>query len=105
MANRRDTFAKRQREADLKEKARAKAARRVAKKTEPRATKGPEIAWGEEFVADSSGSAGLGPDQESPDDQGDDAPADSADNSNGADNAAPAPPAYAATPRSTSRPS
>jgi hypothetical protein len=47
MANRRDTFAKRQRETELKERARAKQARRIAKRTEPRAIKGPEIAWEE----------------------------------------------------------
>ena len=45
MSNQRATFAKRQREADLKDKARAKAERRAAKKTEVRTTKGPEIAW------------------------------------------------------------
>ena len=43
MANRRDTFAKRQREADLKERARAKEARRMAKRSEVRTSKGPEF--------------------------------------------------------------
>ena len=47
MANRRDTFAKRQRETDLKDKARQKQERRNAKKVEPRTTKGPQIAWDE----------------------------------------------------------
>jgi hypothetical protein len=55
MANRRDTFAKRQREADLKEKARTKAARRLAKRTEPRVTKGPEMGTDEELRAMVSG--------------------------------------------------
>lgn len=45
MANQRGTFAKRQREMDLKDKARAKEARRAAKKDEQRPTKGPQIAW------------------------------------------------------------
>jgi hypothetical protein len=43
MTNRRATFAKRQREADLKEKARAKMARRMAKRNEVREFKGPEM--------------------------------------------------------------
>jgi hypothetical protein len=50
MANQRGTFAKRQREADLKEKARAKQARRMAKRGEVRTTKGPEM--GEAVVLD-----------------------------------------------------
>lgn len=44
MTNRRGSFAKRQREADLKERARAKQDRRNAKKGETRTGKGPEIA-------------------------------------------------------------
>jgi hypothetical protein len=51
MANRRDTFAKRQREADLRERARAKQARRMAKRTEPRTGKGPELASLEDLQA------------------------------------------------------
>ncbi len=47
MSNQRATFAKRQREADLRDKARAKQERRAAKRTEVRVTKGPEIAWDE----------------------------------------------------------
>ena len=49
MGNQQTTFAKRQREADLKDKARAKEQRRAMKKErdEGRGTKGPEIAWGE----------------------------------------------------------
>jgi len=45
MSNQRATFAKRQREADLRDKARAKQERRAAKRSEVRVTKGPEIAW------------------------------------------------------------
>ena len=47
MANQRGTFAKRQREMELKDKARAKEARRAAKRGEQRTTKGPQIAWDE----------------------------------------------------------
>src|SRR5688500_5272836 len=48
MSNQRSTFMKRQREMDLKDKARAKEARRAAKRDEtPRTAKGPEIAWGD----------------------------------------------------------
>ena len=47
MANRRDTFAKRQRETELKDRARAKQERRNAKRNEPRTNKGPQIAWDE----------------------------------------------------------
>jgi hypothetical protein len=43
--NRKATFAKRQRESDLKDHARAKEARKAARQSAPRATKGPEIAW------------------------------------------------------------
>ncbi len=45
MSNQRGTFAKRKRETDLKDKARAKDERRAAKRSEVRTTKGPEIAW------------------------------------------------------------
>jgi hypothetical protein len=45
MANQRGTFAKRQREMDLKDKARQKNERRAAKKDENRSTKGPQIDW------------------------------------------------------------
>lgn len=45
--NRKATFAKRQRESDLKDRARAKEARKAARKSEVRTTKGPEIAWDE----------------------------------------------------------
>src|SRR5665647_3098084 len=45
--NRKATFAKRQRETDLKDHARQKEARRVARKDTSRTGKGPEIAWDE----------------------------------------------------------
>jgi len=47
MANPRGTFAKRKREMDLKDKAKAKEERRAAKRAEVRDTKGPQIAWDE----------------------------------------------------------
>lgn len=61
MANRRATFAKRQREADLKDKARAKEARRAARAAQPRPTKGPEIAWDEAVHAEASDAENEGP--------------------------------------------
>lgn len=45
MANQRGTFAKRQREMELKDRAKAKEARRLARSEQSRTTKGPEIAW------------------------------------------------------------
>ena len=47
MANRKATFAKRQRETDLKDRARAKDARRSQRRNEVSDTKGPQIAWEE----------------------------------------------------------
>jgi hypothetical protein len=47
MANRKATFAKRQRETDLKDRARAKDARRAQKRNETPGIKGPQIAWEE----------------------------------------------------------
>ncbi|MGE0546131.1 MAG: hypothetical protein AB7O24_00075 [Kofleriaceae bacterium] len=47
MSNQRGTFAKRRREQELQERARAKQERRNARKSEPRTSKGPEIAWDE----------------------------------------------------------
>lgn len=47
MSNQRGTFAKRQREMELKDKARAKEQRRAAKRAEQRTIKGPQIAWDE----------------------------------------------------------
>jgi hypothetical protein len=45
MSNRKATFAKRQRETELKDHARAKEERRSARRSQPRVSKGPEIAW------------------------------------------------------------
>src|SRR4051794_25908005 len=45
--NRKATFAKRQRETDLKEHAKQKEERRANRRANPKATKGPEIAWDE----------------------------------------------------------
>lgn len=50
MSSQRPSFAKRDREAKLKDKARAKAERREARKNDPRATKGPPIAYDEAHV-------------------------------------------------------
>lgn len=48
MANQRGTFAKRNREMKLKDRAKEKAERRAARKAEsPGGTKGPQIAWDE----------------------------------------------------------
>ncbi|HEY0195858.1 MAG TPA: hypothetical protein VGC42_32310 [Kofleriaceae bacterium] len=52
MANRKATFAKRQRETELKDKAKAKDDRRAQKRGEtPRDAKGPQIAWDEAVQA------------------------------------------------------
>lgn len=51
MANRRATFAKRQRETDLKDRAKAKDERRSQKRNEVKDTKGPQIAWDEAVQA------------------------------------------------------
>ncbi len=42
MSNRKATFAKRQRETELKDKAKAKEAQRAERRANPRTTKGPE---------------------------------------------------------------
>ncbi|HET9623873.1 MAG TPA: hypothetical protein VFP84_21020 [Kofleriaceae bacterium] len=47
MANRKATFAKRQRETDLKDKAKAKEERRAQKRNEVGGSGGPQIAWDE----------------------------------------------------------
>lgn len=47
MSSTRPTFAKRNREASLKDKARLKEQRRAAKRGVVRVSKGPEIAWDE----------------------------------------------------------
>jgi hypothetical protein len=81
MANRKATFAKRQREMDLKDRARAKEARRAERQSRVREGKGPEIAWDEQFVPpDDAGS--LPPDSTPPPDGADDTappPNDAAD--------------------------
>jgi hypothetical protein len=52
MSNRKATFAKRQRETDLKERARAKEARLAERRANPQATtKGPEIDWSAQVIA------------------------------------------------------
>jgi hypothetical protein len=48
MSSQRPSFAKRQRETDLKDKARQKRERRTEKAANPSVTKGPQIAWDEE---------------------------------------------------------
>lgn len=73
MANHRATFAKRQREGELKDRARAKQARRAAKKTETRTTKGPEIAWDEAVYP---GSSDEETDKDTTPSEGDSAPVD-----------------------------
>jgi hypothetical protein len=45
MANQRGTFAKRNREMKLKDRAKEKAERRAARKADTGTTKGPQIAW------------------------------------------------------------
>ena len=47
MSDRKATFAKRQRESELKEKAKLKEERRLSRRSNPRVNKGPEIAWDE----------------------------------------------------------
>ena len=47
MANQRGTFAKRNREMKLKDRAREKAERRAERAANPNETKGPQIAWDE----------------------------------------------------------
>jgi hypothetical protein len=54
MADRKATFAKRQRETELKDRAREKEARRVARRANPKEGKGPEIAWDEAVRATES---------------------------------------------------
>ncbi len=82
MANQRGTFAKRQRETDLKDKARAKEARRAAKKDENRSTKGPQIAWdqpggvplGDDSASSPGAPSGTDGDAPGPDDPASDTP-------------------------------
>ena len=60
MSNVRPTFAKRNRETSLKDKARIKEERRAAKRQEVRTVKGPEIAW-DEAVREIDSDPALGP--------------------------------------------
>jgi len=46
--NRKATFAKRQRETDLKDRQRQKEARRAERKAQPKDGQGPQIAWDEQ---------------------------------------------------------
>jgi hypothetical protein len=62
MANPRSTFEKRRREQDKKDKARAKQERLAARRSEPRAAKGPEIAWDEAPPPPGSDAAADAPD-------------------------------------------
>lgn len=64
--NRKATFAKRQREADIKDRARAKEARKAARKAEVRTTKGPEIAWDEAVYATVTSDDDLPPADDAP---------------------------------------
>jgi hypothetical protein len=59
--NRKATFAKRQRETDLKDKARQKAERKAQRQAQPRATKGPQIAWDEQVQATTDDSTTVDP--------------------------------------------
>jgi hypothetical protein len=76
MANRKATFAKRQRETDLKDRAKQKEDRRSQKRNEVRESKGPQIAWDEAVRAVTSdelpslGTANQGADAESDADAG-----------------------------------
>jgi hypothetical protein len=94
---------KRQREMDLKDKARAKEARRAAKRDEVRTTKGPEIAWGDAVTFP----PGQGPAPDplpitgaaDGDDSADDGDsADSADDADAATPSSPPPPSSAVRP-------
>jgi hypothetical protein len=102
MSNQRSTFMKRQREMDLKDKARAKEARRAAKRDEVRTTKGPEIAWGDAVTFPPGQGPAPDPLPIDPSADGDDAAddGDSADSADDADAATPSspPPPVAARP-------
>jgi len=95
MANRKATFAKRQREADLKDRAKQKEDRRTQKRTEVRDSKGPQIAWDEAVHAVTSDELPpLG--QAEQDAEQDDDGADGADDAPDVDDA-PTPPASSVT--------
>jgi hypothetical protein len=74
MANRKATFAKRQREADLKDRAKQKEDRRTQKRTEVRDSKGPQIAWDEAVHAVTSDELPPLDHAQQDDDGADDAP-------------------------------
>jgi hypothetical protein len=94
MANRKATFAKRQREADLKDRAKQKEDRRTQKRTEVRDSKGPQIAWDEAVHAVTSDELPpLGQAEQDQDDDGDGADADDAPDVDDA----PTPPASSVT--------
>jgi len=61
MSNQRPSFAKRDREMKLKDKARAKAERRAARRAEPRTGHGPPIATDESVVPAASHDAAPDP--------------------------------------------
>lgn len=58
MSNQRTTFAKRQREQNRKDKARAKQERLAARRASGGAEKGPPIAWGEAHQVDATDDGG-----------------------------------------------
>ena len=66
MANRKATFAKRQRETDLKSHAKAKEERRIARNGQVRVGKGPEIAWDQAVYATNSDDATPSTDTDAP---------------------------------------
>jgi len=98
MANRKATFAKRQREADLKDRAKQKEDRRTQKRTEVRESKGPQIAWDEAVHAVTSDDE-LPPLDSGPRDEEDGG--DEADDTSDVDDA-PTPPASSLTSVNTS---
>ena len=87
MANRKATFAKRQRETDLKDRAKQKDDRRNQKRGEVRENKGPQIAWDEAVHAvtsDELPALGTANQAREPDDGTDDAVAAPAGDAAGA---------------------
>jgi hypothetical protein len=100
MANRKATFAKRQRETDLKDRAKQKEDRRTQKRSEVRENKGPAIAWDEAVRAVTTDEKDLPPlgaaNQARDGEDSDDAAAGDVD-----DSSAPAEPAAAGPELST----
>jgi len=109
MANRKATFAKRQRETDLKDRAKQKEDRRSQKRGEVRDVKGPQIAWDEAVHAVTSDelppleSANQG-DEGDAEGDGDDAPGRANAAPAGAASGAPAPAATAPAPEPAAAP-